>query len=280
MMSYEDYGVEHLNKIEAQIAPHSEMTREEREFVNGLVRYHKPKKILEVGISAGASSLILLNAGADYGAQVHSVDYAEAWYQDYSKKTGFLVGEQAPDLAAKWNSYIGTISARFMDQIGSDIDFCLIDTTHCNPGEFLDFLMVLPYLKEDAIVVLHDVGIHTVNYRDENFDMLTTCSVLYSVLRGKRLLPSRTSQEFFANIGAVKLTPTSRDDLWAFFNLLTLPWINKWSNWNYLLPEEWSYLEQFVARHYPIDLSSFFQKIILYKDTRKNYEAEKKNESP
>ena len=33
-----------------------------------------------------------------------------------------------------------------------------IDSGHYEPGEILDFLMVLPFLKEEAIVIFHDIG--------------------------------------------------------------------------------------------------------------------------
>jgi len=279
-MIYEDYETNFLEKIEGKINTLSEMTREEREFFNGLIRYHKPKKILEVGVSAGASSSIILNACSDYEVEIHSIDYFDKWYRDREKNTGFLVSEAVGELADGWHLHTGTIAAKFMDKIGGDIDFCLLDTVHSNPGEFLDFLMILPYLKPDAIVVLHDVGLHTIDISKPWFhDPLTTNGTLFSALRGQRFLPSKKSYEFFANIGAIKLAPDLREDLWPFFNLLTLPWkpaAHSWddakrSNWGYLKAEEWSYMEEFVARHYPLDLQLFFQKIITYKDAHKHY---------
>jgi len=272
IMNYEDYETSHLDKIDDKLSQLTEMRREEREFLNGLIRYHKPKKILEVGVSAGASSLIMLNA-ADYGAEVHSIDYVEDWYHDSSKKSGFLATELAPTLAAKWHLYSGTIAAKFMDEIGGDIDFCLLDAAHINPGEFLDFLMVFPYLKPDAIIVLHDVSIHARFSHDPSFDPYVTCGTLFSVLRGSRFLPSKTTHEFFADIGAIKLAPNLNEDLWPFFHLLTLPWkkAGGHNNWDYLKPEEWRYLETFIARHYPAELQTFFQKILAFHNLRKAY---------
>ena len=48
------------------------------------------------------------------------------------------------------------INPDVIDEIGSDIDFLILDTLHIVPGEILDFLVCLPYLTKDAIVVLHD----------------------------------------------------------------------------------------------------------------------------
>jgi predicted O-methyltransferase YrrM len=40
----------------------SEMSNEERAFLNGIILRNQPRKLLEVGVSAGASSVIILNA--------------------------------------------------------------------------------------------------------------------------------------------------------------------------------------------------------------------------
>ena len=56
----------------------------------------------------------------------------------------------------KWTLYIGTLTSQVIETIGNDIDFAFIDTMHITPGELLDWLMVLPFLKEEAIVVFHD----------------------------------------------------------------------------------------------------------------------------
>ena len=34
----------------------------QREFLNGIVRKFKPKKILEIGVAEGGSSIVILNA--------------------------------------------------------------------------------------------------------------------------------------------------------------------------------------------------------------------------
>lgn len=39
----------------------SEMTRDQRAFLGGLIKEKKPKKIVEVGVAAGATTCIILN---------------------------------------------------------------------------------------------------------------------------------------------------------------------------------------------------------------------------
>ena len=53
-----------------------------------------------------------------------------------------------------------------MENIGKGIDMAFFDTVHFEPGEILDFLMVLPFLKEEAIVIFHDIG-NQINYAGE-----------------------------------------------------------------------------------------------------------------
>lgn len=45
-----------------------------------------------------------------------------------------------------------------MENIGKEIDMVLIDSAHFEPGEILDFIIVLPFLKQEAIVVMHDIA--------------------------------------------------------------------------------------------------------------------------
>ena len=104
-----------------------------------------------------------------------------------------------------------------MDEIGGEIDLCLIDTMHINPGEFLDFLIVLPYLKKNAILILHDIGL----YHFDKFGV--TNGILFSCLKGKKLSFNEGLWNSFANIGAVILDENIKDNILDYLYLLTLP---------------------------------------------------------
>ena len=47
----------------------------------------------------------------------------------------------------------GKIATEYIEQIGKNIDMEFFDTSHQEPGEKMDFLKVLPFLKENSIVV-------------------------------------------------------------------------------------------------------------------------------
>ena len=106
----------------------SEMSYKERCFLNGIVRQTKPKKILELGVSAGGSSALILNAiKDDANARLYSIDYNAKWYRDPEKSTGYIMDECFSHLKDKWQLFTGGTAARFMDEIGGDVDLCLID---------------------------------------------------------------------------------------------------------------------------------------------------------
>lgn len=197
----------------------SEMSYLERCFLNGIIRQTKPKKILELGVSAGGSSAIILNAIKDFdNAKLYSVDYSKKWYRDNSKDVGFIIDEKFSNLKNKWKLYTGGTAAKFMEEIGGEIDLCLIDTMHINPGEFLDFLIVLPYLKKNAILIFHDIALH------HTYKYCITNGILFSCLNGNKLSFNEGLWNRFANIGAVILDENIKDNILDYLYLLTLPW--------------------------------------------------------
>jgi predicted O-methyltransferase YrrM len=257
-MDYQNIDVAHLDLVDEKIIDRSEMARSERQLLNGLIRHHKPKKILELGVAAGASTAVMLNAiRDDADATLISIDFSTPYYRDPSLLTGFMVEEVVPELTDQWMCYTGEIAAWFMDRIGDGIDMCVIDTVHHNPGEFLDFLMVLPYLKKNAVIVVHDISYHALSGRDSGI----TCGVLYSALQGRKIIPP-LYDDMLPNIGCAILD--EHQDPWSYFHLLTLPW----SKWNYLDEKRWAFLRTFFAQHYSADLLDYFDRIVAYKNIR------------
>ena len=232
----------------------SEMSYLERCFLNGIIRQAKPKKILELGVSAGGSSAIILNAIKDFdNAKLYSVDYNTKLYYDNSKNTGFIIDEKFSNLKNKWKLYTGGTAAKYMEEIGGEINLCLIDTMHINPGEFLDFLIVLPYLKKNAILIFHDIALH---YNGNERHSITNC-ILFSCLRGKKLSFNEGLWNSFANIGAVILDENVKDNILDYLYLLTLPW--------QYLPSYNDILEcqKLFSKHYKQDLVDKFINIML-----------------
>ena len=168
----------------------------QREFLNGLVRKFKPKKILEIGVRYGGSSIVILNAIEDFkDSHLYSIDI------DPRPKIGQCVNNYFPNLSKKWTLFKGNIATEYMEGIGDNIDMVLIDTAHYEPGEILDFLMVLPFLKEKAIVAFHDIAnqITSSQKRDE-----WAPYIIFNGIRGEKYLPSG-DDILKQDIGAAKL---------------------------------------------------------------------------
>lgn len=251
-----------LEKLEVErcYAKLSEMSIEERQFLNGLIARHKPKKLLELGVSSGGSSVVMLNAIHNTDAKLYSIDYLPYWYKNKAKKVGYLV-DSYPHLKQQWELFSGGLALNFMDQIGGNIDFCLIDTMHTNPGEILDFLMILPYLQDGAIVVFHDANLHTAG---KMFQWHLTNNLLMSAVAGQKILQGNFNKKTawsnvaFPNIGAIRISEETKRNLYAVFNLLTIKW--------YYLPSKAEQLDilKFFGQYYDAYLVNYLEKVFDY----------------
>ena len=131
-------------------------------FINGIIRKFKPKNCLEIGVSRGGSSIIILNAIKDINdSRLISLDLNEDLYYNNGQKTGCNVKKYFPELAEnKWKLFTGKQPHIFLEKLNMKFDFLFLDTTHLAPGELINIIEALPFLNENAIVVLHDVMFH------------------------------------------------------------------------------------------------------------------------
>ena len=256
-----EYEINILNELGKEYKQYSEMSDQDRSFLNTLVLRKQPLKVLELGVCSCGSSLVLLNAIKNINnAHLYSIDYNTQHYKLKDKLTGFYV-DNFPELKNKWTLKTGGLALDFMEEIGGDIDFCLIDTVHSNPGEILDFLMVLPYLKKEATVVFHDTNLHAQIAEKSWVNFQYTNNLLMSTINGTKLLPANTPYRSgfeFINIGAVDLNENSFKHIWEIFNLLTL-------KWQYLpTGEEITQLADFIYKYYGVNYSEYFNKVFWF----------------
>jgi predicted O-methyltransferase YrrM len=92
----EDFDTKIIEEIRDKIAGINEMSYTEQSFLNGLIRKVNPQRILELGVAAGGSSCIILNAIKDFNSKLYSLDYIPYYYRDSSKKAWFLVSDLFP----------------------------------------------------------------------------------------------------------------------------------------------------------------------------------------
>jgi predicted O-methyltransferase YrrM len=177
----------------------SQMWNNQKEFLNGVIRKFKPKKILEIGVAQGGSSIIILNAIKDIkNSHLYSVDLSS------NSQIGYCVRNLMKKYINKWSLYTGNIVAKFIEEIGNNLDMVFIDSAHYEPGEILDFLIVLPFLNEGAIVAFHDIGNQITNSGKKNTRKEWAPYIIFNIIKGKKYLPSG-NKILTQDIGAIKL---------------------------------------------------------------------------
>jgi len=213
--------------VEGSDFPKSETSYKDRAFINGIIRKTKPKTVVEMGTAAGSSACVILNALRDVNdANLYSFDYNETWYrekgQNNARKTGFLVEKTLPGLMHKWNWYTGGVPSKYLDaHLPKDgVDICFIDTVHYNPGELLNILEILPFMKKNGIIIVHDTAYHALKPNA----LGTTCLTLMNTLKGKRLRLRSEKTMGLENISAVVLDDDIDAMLFPLFANLSLPW--------------------------------------------------------
>ena len=239
-----------------------EITHDERKYLNGMVRKFKPKKLVEIGVSGGGTAALMLNAIKDIpDAKLYSIDRAKGWNRNPTQiKIGWLVGEKFPELMNKWTLYTGVNTAEVIEKIGNNIDFVYIDTVHFCPGEMLNWLEILPFLKEEAVVVFHDAYLMFLrDYKKiENFSN----NQLLSYIRGQLILPSYGNMVFSRNIGGLKLSRNQKNYYKHYFMALG-------TQWNYL-PEEYDLkiLREFFLKYYGEKLVEIYDDAVFKNKNR------------
>jgi len=241
-----------LGKIEGTDYYKIEMSYKDRAFLNGIIRKTKPKVIVEIGLSAGGSTCVILNAIRDIDAELYSFDYNTIWYRDNGKdngrQTGFLVKQIVPDLTSKWKLYTGGVPCKYFDNIPKDgIDICFIDTAHFNPGEHLNILEVLPFMKKNGIIVYHDTAYHSISYPAG-----TTNLVSINTLNGKRIRLNSEQTMGLPNISAIILDENIENMLFALFSNISLPWHYKITN------EDFIEMFKHFSKYYSEDLVQIY----------------------
>lgn len=162
-----------------------------------------------------------------------SVDLNERLFCNTRFETGYLYKRLMPDFdcldcSLEHEFLFGRTIAGQIDRIGGDIDMAIVDTTHRLPGELLDFLCLLPYMKKGGIVILHDVNLNYFKtfssdpYEVSIANVRMATKILLSTAKGTKYI--NLADDMCMNIGAVEIdgeTIECADDL---FMMLTGTW--------------------------------------------------------
>lgn len=213
--------VEILNQLSDEYT--AEMSEKQSAFLCGLLKKYRPQKLVEIGVAAGGTTSVILNCISmlNLETEMVSIDLNTDFYRDKSKKTGYLAEECKKILGKQFNHtlYTGKYAVEYLKEIGKDIDFLILDTVHSLPGEFLDFLAFYPFLKQGAVVVLHDIAL---NYCHINPDGFATKLLLDTVVAEKFI--EKDEDGNLLNIGAFMITGDTGRYIGNVFSALTISW--------------------------------------------------------
>ncbi len=248
-----------------------EMTPFESSYLCGIIKKYKPKKIVEIGVAAGATTAVIMQClneiAYDTDIELFSVDLFKEYYRNKSgeaKQTGFLADEYLKKCDCKnicYRKFLGNLLCEVINEIGSDIDLVILDTVHQLPGEVLDFLCILPYVSDSCFVVFHDVTL-SLNLNCSVRDCIPTIlSFVASNSLSKQVPFFDNSDGSVPNIAAIKLNKDCIKNVEDFFYCFLFPW-------SYLPnEEEITKYRQFYAEFYSAYLVQIF--IEGYKANRK-----------
>ena len=264
------------NKILSALSAHGSglenlflMTEFDLAFLCGALKTFRPRKIVEVGVAAGGSTAIILQALEDLGTpyEMHSIDLSPNFlFEGYTDKPVGFVAEFAKEkvfgnLRGTHKFYLRKILPQVIDEIGDGIDFVILDTVHSLPGEVLDFLAVLPYLMDNAVVVLHDVSLHQIvgMFQNSSDPTRNATGVLLSAVTAEKFLnfQPETEENLFRypNIAAFRINEQTAENIENVFLALTL-------RWSYFPSEQLVIYRQHYRRFYSDALCEIFQDAI------------------
>lgn len=216
-----------IRQLPEEYGKRSEMSAFDRAFLCGLIEKYRPRKMVEAGIAAGTTSAVILNCLGTLELETvcYSIDVCENYYRDSSRKSGYVIDE----VKYKIKNYnkinhkmlLGKSLPERLEEIGGGIDFLILDTMHRLPGELLDFIAAYPFLSENAIVVLHDIGLNLLNQND--FYMAPKV-VFDTVTADKYLMVDEDQLHGLPNIGAFRVTKATRDNIGDLFSCMTYSW--------------------------------------------------------
>lgn len=230
---------------------HALMTREEHAFLSGIIKQIKPKKILEVGIAFGGTSALIIKSlemeGID--SDVFSIDLNPVFR---GEKTGYMINNITVPKNIKHSLVVGDLLKDKIDEIGGGIDLVILDTTHNIPGEILEFLTVLPFMSQDATVVLHDVVLSNKKATHNNQtgrSLRKICpKVLFSTVKAQKFYNYGNKIDLFpSNIAAFKINNSTYDNIEDLFFSLSHLWWDDWSK--EVLDSYREYLSKFYPSH-------------------------------
>lgn len=202
----------------------TELSNDSLSFICGVIKENKPHKIVEVGVSAGGTSCVIMKCleNLNLDSKVYSVDLAYTYHYNELKPCGYQLQDAQPYLTNINNNILmlGKTIAEQIDKImedGKKIDMLILDTIHYLPGELLDFIVCMPFLAKKACVICDDL---LFAHEGENTQALATKVLFDTVVADKLILKGKR----YENLMGFQLNEHSWMYKENYFSALFSPW--------------------------------------------------------
>jgi predicted O-methyltransferase YrrM len=158
------------------------------DLITGLIKSHKPKTVLELGIGGGQSTNAML-AGLDYNQQTFDYTLVDNW-MDF----GGVMPDEVKDLYEKRITIVTSNEKDFVFGANKKYDFIMSDADHHQTDQWFEYVFDT-LLADNGILCYHDVNLienefvnlRNIYYRCQEFN-------LKHFLFNKNSLPSERCQ--------------------------------------------------------------------------------------
>jgi hypothetical protein len=124
-------------------------------------------------------------------------------------------------------------------------------------GEILNFLFVLPFLKEEAIIIFHDIGNQITKSGPKNTRRNWASYKMFNIIRGSKFYPSGNGI-LTKDIGAIKLDKNQFKYIHDYFRTLG-------GQWDYFPEEEHiKTMTKFIKTYYDKDCLVMFEETVKF----------------
>ena len=246
-------------------------------FISGVLKTFKPSRILEVGVSNGGTTAVILQCMKELGTSfsMRSVDILPQAYDGSNLEIGYL-GKKAVELlnVEDYRLYGGVVLSQVIETLASEgkFDFLLLDTAHTLPGETLDFLVALPFLTPNAVVCLHDIR-QNQKTPPSPYNIATN-ALFNSVVADKYVNTDETRvPDYYPNTGAFRITEDTLKYVDNVFGALTQNWLSE--------PDE-NHLRAYtdvLTRHYSKESLWIYEKAVVMNQNSLRYLAAQNQKS-
>lgn len=239
-------------------------------FIRGLIADFKPQNILEIGTAAGWAAYYMTEEALKHNpnAKVTSVDFAKTLYYSPQKPIGAAFKETAPALYPNWNLKTEMTAIEFAQDNNEKYDFVFIDACHTHPWAAMDFLAILPLLKDNAVVVFHDVYLNEICLGKKRADrhpdtlpigkeMQKGPNIVYNIFKDEMTL---SYDDITPNCAAMIVT-NKEQVLKKIFKALKTPWEYQYTA-KKLIEKLMPLYFQFISKHFGNKNAKTYERIL------------------